>query len=189
MLGVPALTSRSQRPSLKEEATLSRQLRTPQFLVTHVPVGYRGQYRESCHSECMTVTAATSCRTRTAQLSSPAAALGVDPRETVMAAGSAGATVRCRSGLKLRTRNARLPNNRPQRAESDLLVIRYRHGGSPAIGGPLHDDVAAALSNLREPVALEDRTYLLARQHTQFTQRLPPPGSRRHRQPSAARSR
>jgi hypothetical protein len=59
------LTSRSQRSSLKEEATLSRQLRTPQFLVTHVPVGYRGQYRGSCHSECMTVTAATPCRTRT----------------------------------------------------------------------------------------------------------------------------
>jgi hypothetical protein len=51
MLVVAAWTSRSQRPSVKEEATSSRKLRTSQFLVTHVPVGYRGQYRGSCHSD------------------------------------------------------------------------------------------------------------------------------------------
>jgi hypothetical protein len=65
MLGVAALTSRSQLPSMKEEATLFRELRTPRFPATHVPVGYYGQYRRSCHSECMTVTATTSCRTLT----------------------------------------------------------------------------------------------------------------------------
>src|ERR1700683_431728 len=63
MLGVAALTSRSQRPSMKEKATLSQELRTSRFPATHVLVGYYGQYRRSCHSECMTVTATTSCRT------------------------------------------------------------------------------------------------------------------------------
>jgi hypothetical protein len=44
---------------------LSRKLHAPRLPATHVPVGYRGQYRGSCHSECMTITEATSCRTRT----------------------------------------------------------------------------------------------------------------------------
>ena len=51
-----------------DEATLFRELRTPRLPVTHVPVGYCGQHRRSCHSEeSMTVTATTSCRTRTQQ--------------------------------------------------------------------------------------------------------------------------
>jgi hypothetical protein len=70
MLGVAALASRPRLPSVQEEATLFRELRTPRFPVTRVPVGYCGQHRRSCHSEeSMTVTATASCRTRTTKLS------------------------------------------------------------------------------------------------------------------------
>src|SRR6516165_5875246 len=69
MLGVVALASRPRPPSRKEEVTLFRELRTPRLPVTHVPVGYCGQHRRSCHWEkCMTVTATASCRTRTIKL-------------------------------------------------------------------------------------------------------------------------
>ena len=71
MLGVAALASRPRLPSGAEEATLCRELRTPRLPVTHVPVGYCWQHNRSCHSDkCMTVTPATSCRTRTPQFSS-----------------------------------------------------------------------------------------------------------------------
>src|SRR5947209_15611536 len=66
MLRVATLTSRSRLPSVQEEATLCRELRTPPLPAAHVPVGYCWQHSRSCHSEkCMTVTSATSCRTRT----------------------------------------------------------------------------------------------------------------------------
>jgi hypothetical protein len=42
------------------------------FPVTHVPVGYCGQHRRSCHSaESMTVTTTTSCRTSGKEVASP----------------------------------------------------------------------------------------------------------------------
>jgi hypothetical protein len=44
--------------------------------VTHVPAGYCGQHRRSCHfpAKCITVTATTSCRTRTHKLTCRGAA-------------------------------------------------------------------------------------------------------------------
>ena len=66
MLGVAVLASRRRPPSGAEEVTLCRELRTPGLALTHVPVGYCWQHSRSCRSEeCMTVTSATSCRTRT----------------------------------------------------------------------------------------------------------------------------
>src|SRR5258708_6395236 len=55
---------------------------------THVPVGYYGQYRRSCHSECMTVTATTSCRTLTTQFSRRAGWSDFIPWNSVMPARS-----------------------------------------------------------------------------------------------------
>jgi hypothetical protein len=45
MLGVTTEALRLQLPSVKEEATLCRELRTPGLPLTHVSVGYCGQYR------------------------------------------------------------------------------------------------------------------------------------------------
>src|SRR5436305_6009304 len=82
MLRVAALTSRSRLPSVQEEVTLCRELRTSPLPAAHVPVGYCWQHSRSCHSEkCMTVTPATSCRTRTPRLSCG------DRRPTLVAAG------------------------------------------------------------------------------------------------------
>src|SRR5262249_42743246 len=66
MLRVAAGASRPRPPSVQEEAPLCRELRTPPLPAAHVPVGYCWQHSRSCHSErSMTVTSATSCRTRT----------------------------------------------------------------------------------------------------------------------------
>src|SRR5262249_23024113 len=90
MLGVAALASRPWLPSVPEEVTLFRELRTSWSPVRHVSVGYCGQHRRSCHYEkCMTVIATASCRTRTTKFSSGGRRRDVTSRYAVMRPPSA----------------------------------------------------------------------------------------------------
>jgi hypothetical protein len=121
---------------------LCRKLRTSQSPMTHVPVGYCGQYRRSCHSEeSMTVTAATSCRTLTSQLSRRRAA-GACGWQALDARRSAPA---CCSGRSYRgawqwfdCSAVRLPTRRPGRGEQpriwiyDIAVLGVGARDSPA---------------------------------------------------------
>ena len=83
--------------------------------------------------------------------------------------------------LELAARQARLRDDLSQRAASHRLVQRYRHGGCGIAVAPLHDRVAAAASNFREPVLSENGADLAAGENPQPSQRRLRGASRRTR--------
>ena len=66
-----------------------------------------------------------------------------------------------------------LPDNRHQRAGAKLPVVGHRDGGGPVLVHPLHHDVAAAPSHLREAAGFEDAADLASRKNPLPSQRPP----------------
>jgi hypothetical protein len=66
--------------------------------------------------------------------------------------------------LEQRALEARLPDDRKERPDSDLSVVRHRHGHRGLGRALLHDDVAPSLADLSESVLGQESANLLARE-------------------------
>lgn len=63
-----------------------------------------------------------------------------------------------------------LPNDRPQGADAQFVVVGNGHGRCPARSLFLHHHMAAALPDPNESVPGEDRAYFSSREDPQLTQ-------------------
>src|SRR5208337_2682060 len=76
--------------------------------------------------------------------------------------------------LKLAAGYARLPNDRLQRADPNLRMIRHRHGYCCVRKFFLHDNMTATLSDDSEPMPRKDIADFLPGKDPQLTQQQPP---------------
>ena len=80
------------------------------------------------------------------------------------------------SYLKLAARHTGLADDGQQHAGFQFLMIRHRNSGAPLVGSPLHDHMAAALSDLLKTVSDQNRTNLFSGKQFKLTQPQLPVG-------------
>jgi len=72
------------------------------------------------------------------------------------------------SYLKLTARHTGLADDGQQCADFQFLMIRYRNSGASPVGSPLHNHMAAGLSDFFKTVYGQDRTNLDEHSPVQF---------------------
>ncbi len=84
-----------------------------------------------------------------------------------------GLATKVRLLLEERAGETALPDDRLERADSDLPMVGHRDGRRAGGRPSLHDDVATALADGSEAVGLEDPAHLASREDAEPTQRWP----------------